>query len=108
MLELPPEKAVNLGLGPRSFRSRIPDKTGDRSEWTDTPADKEKKKNQPKPPDDSTLVRQIGIEERDREMEKLAKKAEKKLKRKESLVEIHMKKMKKKAKVCYHAFNQNL
>lgn len=47
MLELPSDKAANLGLGPRSFKTRLPDKTGDRSEWTDTPADKERKKNNP-------------------------------------------------------------
>lgn len=40
MLELPPEKAASLGLGPRTFRIREGPDNADRSCWTDTPADK--------------------------------------------------------------------
>lgn len=46
MLELPPEKASNLGLGPRSFRMREAPDMSDRSSWTDTPADKLRKMEQ--------------------------------------------------------------
>lgn len=42
MLELPPEFSKNFGLGPRTFRSKAVD-LGDRSVWTDTPADAERK-----------------------------------------------------------------
>ncbi|XP_066923233.1 GPALPP motifs-containing protein 1-like [Clytia hemisphaerica] len=43
MLELPPEFSKNFGMGPRTFRSKAVD-CGDRSVWTDTPADKERKR----------------------------------------------------------------
>lgn len=43
MLELPPDKATNLGLGPRSFRKREGPDMKDRSDWTDTPADRRRK-----------------------------------------------------------------
>lgn len=42
MTELPPEMK-DFGLGPRTFKRRADDKSGDRSVWTDTPADREKK-----------------------------------------------------------------
>jgi hypothetical protein len=44
MLELPPEQAANFGLGPRQFRVRTMPELGDRSVWTDTPADRLRKK----------------------------------------------------------------
>jgi hypothetical protein len=40
MLELPPEQAADFGLGPRQFRIRTKPESGDRSVWTDTPADR--------------------------------------------------------------------
>ncbi|XP_013401472.1 GPALPP motifs-containing protein 1-like [Lingula anatina] len=43
MTELPPDMGVNLGLGPRKFRSQPLPEKGDRSAWTDTPADRERK-----------------------------------------------------------------
>lgn len=43
MLELPPEKATNLGLGPRNFRKREAPDMSNRSDWTDTPADRLRK-----------------------------------------------------------------
>ncbi|KAG8277046.1 GPALPP motifs-containing protein 1 [Homalodisca vitripennis] len=46
MLELPPEKASNLGLGPRSFRMKEAPDMSNRSSWTDTPADKLRKEQQ--------------------------------------------------------------
>ncbi|KAJ6661703.1 hypothetical protein lerEdw1_013225, partial [Lerista edwardsae] len=42
MTELPPE-LKGFGLAPRTFKRRTEDKSGDRSLWTDTPADREKK-----------------------------------------------------------------
>lgn len=42
MTELPPE-LKNFGFGPRTFKRRADDKSGDRSIWTDTPADRERK-----------------------------------------------------------------
>lgn len=47
MLELPPELSKNFGLGPRTFRAKAAE-IGDRSGWTDTPADIEKKKQERK------------------------------------------------------------
>ena len=45
MLELPPEVGKNFGLGPRTFRANAVD-LGDRSVWTDTPSDRERKRKQ--------------------------------------------------------------
>ncbi|NXI63418.1 GPAM1 protein, partial [Anseranas semipalmata] len=42
MTELPPE-LKSFGFGPRTFKRRADDKSGDRSVWTDTPADRERK-----------------------------------------------------------------
>lgn len=42
MTELPPE-LKDFGLGPRTFKRRADDRSGDRSVWTDTPADRERK-----------------------------------------------------------------
>ena len=43
MLELPAENNKNFGLGPRKFRTKAPTTGGDRSGWTDTPQDRERK-----------------------------------------------------------------
>ena len=42
MTELPPEMGANFGLTNRTFRKNAA-ATGDRSGWTDTPADRERK-----------------------------------------------------------------
>ncbi|XP_035693737.1 GPALPP motifs-containing protein 1-like [Branchiostoma floridae] len=42
MLELPPEMK-SFGMGPRTFRRTAAPEMGDRSVWTDTPADKARK-----------------------------------------------------------------
>jgi hypothetical protein len=47
MLELPPDRAADFGLGPRQFRARARPESGDRSVWTDTPADRLRKKHSP-------------------------------------------------------------
>lgn len=44
MLELPEEKANRFGLGPRQFsRKGVTQRGGDKSAWTDTPEDKQRK-----------------------------------------------------------------
>ncbi|XP_068086404.1 uncharacterized protein [Anabrus simplex] len=98
MLELPPEKAVDLGLGPRQFRKRERMDPGDRSVWTDTPADRMKKKLDPKPsePDRAQLSMQA-VQERDEVMDKLAEKHSSK-RGAQSLLEMHQEKLKKKKK----------
>uniref|UniRef100_A0A2R9CMW3 GPALPP motifs-containing protein 1 n=1 Tax=Pan paniscus TaxID=9597 RepID=A0A2R9CMW3_PANPA len=47
MTELPPEMK-DFGLGPRTFKRRADDTSGDRSIWTDTPADRERKAKESK------------------------------------------------------------
>ncbi|ELV11584.1 hypothetical protein TREES_T100012618 [Tupaia chinensis] len=47
MTELPPEMK-DFGLGPRTFKRRADDKSKDRSIWTDTPADRERKAKESK------------------------------------------------------------
>lgn len=42
MTELPPE-LQHIGLGARTFKKRSGPEKGDRSIWTDTPADRERK-----------------------------------------------------------------
>ncbi|XP_011795981.1 PREDICTED: GPALPP motifs-containing protein 1 [Colobus angolensis palliatus] len=69
MTELPPEMK-DFGLGPRTFKRRADDTSGDRSIWTDTPADRERK------------AKQVSYNES---------------KRSESLMDIHHKKLKSKA-----------
>lgn len=45
MTELPPaHSAASFGLGPRKFKTREGPDMSDRSCWTDTPADREKKR----------------------------------------------------------------
>ena len=42
MTELPPE-LQHIGLGARTFKKKAGPEKGDRSMWTDTPADRERK-----------------------------------------------------------------
>ncbi|XP_046989056.1 GPALPP motifs-containing protein 1 isoform X1 [Schistocerca americana] len=96
MLELPPEKANQFGLGPRQFRARAAPNTGDRSVWTDTPEDRERKaSHQPVAPTDS--LKQKALKQRDQEIEKLTEGYSKK-RQKESLLESHQKKLKSEKK----------
>ncbi|KAE9538452.1 hypothetical protein AGLY_005551 [Aphis glycines] len=98
MLELPPEKAANLGLGARQFRKREAPDMSNRSEWTDTPSDKQRKVQEPKSAGETDLeaLKLIAIQKRDEEMEKLA---ETSVKRKPySLLEMHQEKLKKQKK----------
>lgn len=99
MLELPPEKAANLGLGARQFRKREGPDMSNRSEWTDTPSDKQRKIQEPKTSEECNMevLKQVAIQKRDEQMEKLA---ETSIKRKPySLLEMHQEKLKKQKKV---------
>ncbi|XP_022430587.1 GPALPP motifs-containing protein 1 [Monodon monoceros] len=97
MTELPPE-LKNFGLGPRTFKRRADDKSGDRSVWTDMPADRERKAKE-------TPEARKSFNKKDEEhiltgMEKrLAEQvsAYNESKRPESLMDIHQKKLKNKA-----------
>ncbi|MBV97013.1 GPALPP motifs-containing protein 1, partial [Eschrichtius robustus] len=97
MTELPPE-LKDFGLGPRTFKRRAADKPGDRSVWTDMPADRERKAKE-------TPEARKSFSKKDEEhiltgMEKrLAEQvsAYNESKRSESLMDIHQKKLKNKA-----------
>lgn len=99
MLELPPEKAANLGLGARQFRKREGPDMSKRSEWTDTPLDKQRKTQEPQTVDvpDIEILKQAAIQKRDNQMEVLAETSEKR--KPYSLLEMHQEKLKKEKKV---------
>ncbi|XP_008996466.1 GPALPP motifs-containing protein 1 [Callithrix jacchus] len=97
MTELPPEMK-DFGLGPRTFKRRADDKSGDRSIWTDTPADRERKAKE---------TQEAGKSSNKKEEEHILSGRDKRLaeqvssynesKRSESLMDIHHKKLKSKA-----------
>ncbi|XP_054829404.1 GPALPP motifs-containing protein 1 isoform X2 [Eublepharis macularius] len=97
MTELPPE-LKHFGLGSRTFKRRADDKSGDRSIWTDTPADRERKSKEKQDvkklanKDDGAIV----MSGRDK---KLAEQVSSynDSQRAESLMDIHRKKLKRKA-----------
>lgn len=94
---------ADLGVTARQFRTKERDEIKDRSSWTETPRDREENlKKKISPHDDDVKVRhqkteRIHRERRDAEQEEIARKHKKKHKRDESLLEIHQKKLKKKA-----------
>lgn len=100
MTELPPEMGKNFGLTARTFSNKgagSDDK--DRSEWTDTPADKAKKEKEGK---SKKRKREEGgdknaAKQRDQQLQQQIDEYNKK-KRPESLVEMHQKQKKKKKK----------
>ncbi|XP_069496354.1 GPALPP motifs-containing protein 1 [Ambystoma mexicanum] len=99
MTELPPE-LTNFGLGPRTFKRRTNEKSGDRSIWTDTPAEREKKAKEKQEGKASTTPKaeeEVPLSQRD---QKLAVQVSSynDSKRAESLMDIHQKKLKQKAK----------
>lgn len=95
MMELPEVKKVtDLGLGARQFRASEGPDFSDRSSWTDTP--NTVKKTVPKVEDLQGRMASIQERERDKAMEKMKRKHEKKHKRDKSLLELHEKKLKKK------------
>lgn len=100
MIELPEVKTVtDLGLGARQFRTSEGPDFSDRSQWTDTP-NGVKNKQPAKVEDIQGRLAAIQEKERDKAMEKMKRKHEKKHKRDKSLLELHEKKLKKK-KVGY-------
>ncbi|NXI46168.1 GPAM1 protein, partial [Galbula dea] len=97
MTELPPE-LKSFGFGPRTFKRRADDKSGDRSVWTDTPADRERKAKEREEARKSTSKdkEEMGLSGRDKRLvEQVASYNESK--RPESLLDIHQKKLKSKA-----------
>lgn len=103
MLELPRVQSLtSMGLQARQFRAKERPDFSDRTSWTDTPEEREKKV---KGPTDKEIKREKErekrarhIAKRDAEQEAIVKKHKKKHKRDESLVDIHEKKLKKKKK----------
>ncbi|KAJ7324524.1 hypothetical protein JRQ81_017544 [Phrynocephalus forsythii] len=97
MTDLPPE-LKNFGLGPRTFKKRADEKLGDRSIWTDTPADREKKANEQQTSKKSVSKdeTETHLSERDKRLaEQLSSYNESQ--RSESLMDMHQKKLKNKA-----------
>ncbi|XP_050190024.1 GPALPP motifs-containing protein 1 isoform X1 [Myiozetetes cayanensis] len=97
MTELPPE-LKSFGFGPRTFKRRADDKSGDRSVWTDTPADRERKAKEKEEAKKSTSKdkEEIVLSGRDKKLiEQVTSYNESK--RSESLMDIHQKKLKSKA-----------
>ncbi|XP_015666558.1 GPALPP motifs-containing protein 1 [Protobothrops mucrosquamatus] len=96
MVDLPPE-LKGFGLGPRTFKRRANDASGDRSIWTDTPADREKKakeQQEAKKPVSKDSAESC-FSERDRRLaEQLSSYND--TQRSESLLDIHRKKLKSK------------
>eukprot|EP00090_Calanus_glacialis_P010875 TRINITY_DN19331_c0_g1_i1.p2 TRINITY_DN19331_c0_g1~~TRINITY_DN19331_c0_g1_i1.p2 ORF type:complete len:296 (-),score=120.69 TRINITY_DN19331_c0_g1_i1:73-960(-) len=97
MLELPEEKANSFGLGARQFsRKGLPEKGKDRSKWTDSPAEKERKiregVTEEEAPEEAPMVNI-----RDVEMEKVAQELRQK-RGADTLMDMHEKKMQKKKK----------
>ncbi|XP_062982025.1 GPALPP motifs-containing protein 1 isoform X2 [Elgaria multicarinata webbii] len=96
MTDLPPE-LKSFGLGPRAFKRRADDKSGDRSVWTDTPADREKRAKEPKDAKKSISKddAEILLSERDKRLvEQLSTYNDSQ--RSESLMDMHQKKIKSK------------
>ncbi|KAM7111108.1 GPALPP motifs-containing protein 1 isoform 2-T2 [Molossus nigricans] len=96
MTELPPELKA-FGLGPRTFKKRTDDKSGDRSVWTDTPADRERKAKETREArkSSSKKVEEHILSGREKRLaEQVSSYNESK--RSESLMDIHQKKIKNK------------
>ncbi|XP_019935704.2 GPALPP motifs-containing protein 1 [Paralichthys olivaceus] len=101
MTELPPE-LQHIGLGARTFKKKSGPENKDRSMWTDTPADRERKarerlekKKKGEEEEEKDSVPQVP--RKDLEMAETVSKYNES-KRAESLMTLHSKKMKEKAK----------
>lgn len=97
MTELPPEMK-DFGLGPRTFKRRTDDTSGDRSIWTDTPADRERKAKETQEARKSSGKKDEEhiLSGRDKRLaEQVSSYNESK--RSESLMDMHHKKLKSKA-----------
>ncbi|XP_059748046.1 GPALPP motifs-containing protein 1 isoform X2 [Bos javanicus] len=97
MTELPPEMK-DFGLGPRTFKRRADGKSGDRSVWTDTPADRERKAKEMQEARKSFSKKDEEYIPSGRD-KRLAEQVSSynESKRSESLMDIHHKKLKNKA-----------
>ncbi|XP_054627859.1 GPALPP motifs-containing protein 1 [Dunckerocampus dactyliophorus] len=99
MTELPPE-LQHIGLGARTFKKRSGPEKSDRSIWTDTPADRERKArehHEKKKKGEAEKDSAPQISQKDLEMaEKVSKYNN--TKRSESLLSLHTKNLKEKAK----------
>ncbi|XP_042229817.1 GPALPP motifs-containing protein 1-like isoform X2 [Homarus americanus] len=94
MLELPEDKPNFCGLAPRQFLRKTPQVKGDRSGWTDTPADKARKMEMGKEEEQQELTPElIASKQRDKELsEKVDKHNQSK--RAKPLIDMHKKKLK--------------
>ncbi|KAM4699600.1 GPALPP motifs-containing protein 1 [Discoglossus pictus] len=97
MTELPPEMTT-FGLGPRSFKRRTNEKSGDRSIWTDTPAERERKETEKREGKVSTSKSEEAapLSERDKRISDQVS-TYNDSKRSQSLMDLHRKKLKRKA-----------
>ncbi|XP_055282028.1 GPALPP motifs-containing protein 1 isoform X1 [Moschus berezovskii] len=97
MTELPPEMK-DFGLGPRTFKRRADGKSGDRSVWTDTPADRERKAKEMQEARKSFSKKdeECILSGRDKRLSEQVS-SYNESKRSESLMDIHHKKLKNKA-----------
>ncbi|KAM6139722.1 LOW QUALITY PROTEIN: GPALPP motifs-containing protein 1 [Pterocles gutturalis] len=96
MTELPPE-LKSFGFGSRTFKRRADDKSGDRSIWTDTPADRERKaKEREVKKSTSKDNEEIVLSGETRDLLRQVT-SYNESKRSESLMDIHQKKLKSKA-----------
>ncbi|XP_056411399.1 GPALPP motifs-containing protein 1 [Hyla sarda] len=99
MTELPPEMTT-FGLGPRTFKRKTNEKSGDRSGWTETPADRERKaiEKQEGKVSSSKGEEIPQVSERDKRLAEQVS-IHNDSKRSESLIDLHRKKLKRKAEV---------
>lgn len=99
MTELPPE-LQHIGLGARNFKKRSGPENKDRSIWTDTPADRERKARERLEGKKSGEAEKADVPQVSRKDLEMADKVSKynESKRAESLMTLHKKKMKEKAK----------
>ncbi|CAL8404059.1 unnamed protein product [Boreogadus saida] len=97
MTELPPElQHIGLGLEARTFKKKAGPEKGDRSMWTDTPAERERKLQERLEGKEKVKEDAPKMSRKDLEMaEKVSKYNDKK--RSESLMTLHSKKQKKEA-----------
>ncbi|RXM97547.1 lipopolysaccharide specific response-7 protein [Acipenser ruthenus] len=99
MTELPPV-LQHIGLGARTFKKRAGPESKDRSLWTETPADKERKireRLEGKETSEPDKEEDVHVSERDRRLAEQVS-IHNESKRSESLINMHSKKLKKKAK----------
>lgn len=96
MTELPEDKPNFCGLGPRQFLRKTPSERGDRSCWTDTPADKARKaKEQEQQRMEESTPEDVATKQRDKDLTEKVDEYNKK-KRAKPLVELHRKELKRK------------